>query len=171
MAKKSKRTDPKIDTSDFPALDAKQNKELMATLQTLLAADLPPEAWPIPTPIDVHFLSTADGRREARFVFSTPQRPLLSNAMRFMCQLDKETVRDATSRGQEAIWEWLRNNAVGICTEALVRNLDMPDRISLQLSNAVRFHDVDRDREFLDKITAEARELAMRTFVGKGVTE
>jgi hypothetical protein len=170
MAKKSKST-PKIDTSDFPALDTNQNKELMATLQTLLAADLPPEAWPIPAAIDVHFLSTADGRREARFVFSTPNHPLLPSAMRFVCQLDKETVRDATSRGQEAIWEWLRNNAVGICTEALVRNLDMPDRISLQLSKAVRFHDVDRDREFLDKITTEARKLAMRQFVGKEVTE
>ena len=135
MAKK--RSD-KIDTSNFPSLDAKQDKELRSLMAEVLKANLPAAAWPIPTPIDVHFLSTPDGRREARFVFSTPNHPLLPSAMRFNCPMAVETVKDTAKRGQEAIWEWLRNNAVGICTEAVARNLDMPDRISLQIAGARR---------------------------------
>ena len=171
MAKKSKVNNPKIDTSNFPSLDAKQDKELRSLMAEVLKANLPAAAWPIPTPVDVHFLTTQDGRREARFVFSTPNHPLLPNAMRFTCPMAVETVEDTAKRGQEAVWEWLRDHAVAICTEAITRNLDMPDRISLQIAGAVRFHDVDGDREFQDRIHTEAKEMAMRAFVGREVTE
>jgi hypothetical protein len=47
----------------------------------------------------------------------------------------------------------------------------MPDRIILQISDVVRYHDVDQDGEFLAGIREAAKHIAMHTAMGEGVSE
>ncbi len=85
--------------------------------------------------------------------------------------MPKELMQEIVDKGQEPLWEWLRNISVLTCVNALAKGLEMPDRIGVQLAGALRAHDIDQDKEFQDQMHKAAQAQAMAAMMGQGLSE
>ena len=166
MSKKKKKN---ASPENLASLTKEQSQTIQRLVKELIAHE-PKESWPIPAPVDVALWKQEDGRLVSTFFFSHSQA-MGPNAFQFAVPMSLEVAQDAVARGQEAIWEWLRNASVWICTHAVSKDMAMPDRIILQIADVIRYHDVDQDKEFLAGIHKAAKELAMIAAMGEGVSE
>jgi hypothetical protein len=169
MSKKKKNKSSTANTENLASLTKEQSQTIQKLMKELISFEAK-ENWPVPAPVDVVLWKLEDGRLASAFFFSHAL-PMDPNTMRFAVPMSLEVAQDAVERGQEALWEWLRNAAVWICTSAVAQDMPMPDRIILQISDVVRYHDVDQDKEFLAGIREAAKHIAMHAAMGEGVSE
>ena len=168
MAKKKKLISPTSAPAGMPSLTAEQSQIIQRLIKELIAQE-PKESWPIPAPVDVALWKQEDGRLASAFFFSHSV-DMSQNAYQFLVPMTLEVAQDAVLRGQEAIWEWLRDASAWICTLAVAKDFVMPDLIMLQIADVVRVHEADKDDAFLTRIREDAMKLALSTAVGEAVT-
>ena len=126
----------------------------------------------MPTPLNVHFLSEeGTGRWMSLFTLANPSESGNENVMRVEAGMDMVTMRRVAAEGQEPMWEWMRNVAAMTCVQALLHGQELPNRIGIQLSDAIRAHDIDRDPEFVRHLNLIAKQEAMRTMMARTVSE
>lgn len=173
-AKRVKRTKSNTNKErimDFPInltpAEEQNIKRLMAgTLETL-----PPGLDFLPCPIDIFFLhEEGTGRWMSLFGLGSPDGEHKAD-MRGETIMTKELMQEIVDKGQEPLWEWLRNISVLTCVNALAKGLEMPDRIGVQLAGALRAHDIDQDKEFQDQLHKAAQAQAMAAMMGPGLSE
>ncbi len=168
MAKKKKIKPTESGTGNMPSLTKEQSQIIQALMKELIAQELN-ESWPVPVPVNVT-LWKQDERLAASFSFAHATE-LNPNSYQFTVPMALEVAQDAVARGQEAIWEWLRNASAWICTSAVAQDLEMPGLIFLQISDVIRYYEADKDEEFAVRIHEAAKNLAMSTVMGASIAD
>ena len=156
---------------DFPInLTRADEKHIQALMAGTIEA-LPPGLDFMPCPIDIFFLhEEGTGRWMSLFSLGSPDNRSQAD-MRGETIMTKELMQEIVDKGQEPLWEWLRNISVLTCVNALAKGLEMPDRIGVQLAGALRAHDIDQDKEFQDQMHKAAQAQAMAAMMGQGLSE
>jgi hypothetical protein len=167
MAKKKSKTTAS-GPENMPALTKEQSQIIQALMKELIAQELN-ESWPVPVPVNVT-LWKQDERLAASFSFAHATE-LNSSSYQFAVPMTLKVAQDAVARGQEAIWEWLRDASAWICTSAVAQDLEMPGLIFLQISDVIRYYEADKDEEFAVRIHEAAKNLAMSTAMGACISD
>ena len=136
---------------------------------------LPPGLDFMPCPIDIFFLhEEGTDRWMSLFSLGSPDggtKTGMKADMHAETIMHKELMQEIVDKGQEPLWEWLRNISVLTCVNALAKGLEMPNRIGVQLAGALRAHDIDQDKEFQDQLHKAAQVQAMAAVMGQGLSE
>jgi hypothetical protein len=162
-----------VNMGDFPINISDETNEKMKELMSKVLEEFPPGLeLPMPTPLDIHFLhQEGTDRWMSLFVLANPNTEPSENNMRVEALMDFSTLQRVAREGQEPMWEWMRNVAAMTCVQAVLRGQGLPNRIGLQISDAVRAHDVDQDPEFAKMINDAAHALAKQALMGREVSE
>lgn len=160
---------------DFPINLTPAEEQNIKHLIAGTLGSLPPGMDFMPCPIDIFFLhEQGTGRWMSLFSLGSPDgntKTGIKADMHAETIMTKELMQEIVDRGQEPLWDWLRNIAVITCVTALAKGLEMPDRIGVQLAGALRAHDIDQDKEFQDQLLKAAQAQAMAAMMGQGLSE
>lgn len=170
--KRVKKSD-KSEFRDLPRLTRDKDRAIRDMMRGILADPRVTSSSP-PIPVDIFFMER-DGKQMALFTMGGGQVSQHAG-MQVIAALDRGTMEQIVSQGQDPIWDWLRNVAMHTCVEAVSKGLDLPNVLAVQLADVVRSVSLDDDRELRDRIYLEARELAYAKLMsggirGAGVTE
>ncbi len=156
---------------DFPINLTPTEEQNIKRLMAGTLESLPPGLDFMPCPIDIFFLhEEGTGRWMSLFSLGSPDGSSRAD-MRGETIMHKELMQEIVDKGQEPLWEWLRNISVLTCVNALAKGLEMPDRIGVQLAGALRAHDIDQDKEFQEQLHKAAQAQAMAAMMGQGLSE
>jgi hypothetical protein len=172
-ARKGIKVGTPVDMNGFPQSISDEANEQMKELMGRVLETLPEGVEvPMPTHLNIHFLSEeGTGRWMSLFVLADPGEEVSDDIMRVEAAMDFQTLRRVASEGQEPMWEWMRNVAAMTCVQAVIHGEGLPNRIGIQLSNALRAHDVDSDPEFTHMINETAKQVAMRSMMSRVMSE